>query len=167
MARPKPKKKEISARVIHASKQRERKAAMRRYLNSIAADVEAIKSNNNGKIPYGSISALVAREKPLLPWLTTTHVFNHLRRLNTNKSMLDTVNATHDSLATSALSTITAPSATPPIMSTTAPPPSTLQDIATTPPATIETVSDLTRLSSGTVEEVSGVFWERRIQTRL
>ncbi len=45
---------------------------MGRHLNSLAADVQAIKANNNKMLPHGAISKLVQREKELLPWLTKT-----------------------------------------------------------------------------------------------
>ena len=36
----------------------------------IVTELEAIKANNNGKLPYGAITNMVKAQKEYLPWLT-------------------------------------------------------------------------------------------------
>ena len=36
----------------------------------IVTELEAIKANNNGKLPYGAITNMVKAQKVYLPWLT-------------------------------------------------------------------------------------------------
>ena len=51
-------------------------------LNHIARELEAAKANNGGKIPYGAITAMVHKMKPVLPWLTKDMIQHRLRKLN-------------------------------------------------------------------------------------
>jgi hypothetical protein len=36
----------------------------------IVTELEAIKANNNGKLPYGAITNMLKAQKEYLPWLT-------------------------------------------------------------------------------------------------
>ena len=39
-------------------------------LNNVIRELEAIKANNGGKMPHGTISKVVEARKRLLPWLS-------------------------------------------------------------------------------------------------
>ena len=51
-------------------------------LNHVVMELERDKANNNGKLGYGAISAIVARMKPTAPFLTKDMVKYHLRKLS-------------------------------------------------------------------------------------
>lgn len=49
-------------------------------LNRIVRELEAVKTKNGGKIPYGSITAIVGKSQHILPWLTKNMIQNRLRK---------------------------------------------------------------------------------------
>ena len=61
---------------LPASRRRQKHFIMLRSLFNasnmlgIVTELEAIKANNNGKLPYGAITNMVKAQKVYLPWLT-------------------------------------------------------------------------------------------------
>ena len=51
-------------------------------LNNIVMELETLKANNNGKLPYGAISNIVASKAATQTWLTKPMVQYHLQKLN-------------------------------------------------------------------------------------
>lgn len=58
------------------------KALRHQCLTTITTDLELLRANNQGKIPYGAISRLVGEYKESFPWLNKDMVKNHIRKLN-------------------------------------------------------------------------------------
>lgn len=60
-------------------------------LNHTATEIEALKANNGGRVPYGRLQQLVEENKPCFPWLSVDKVNNHLRKYNKECTITDTV----------------------------------------------------------------------------
>jgi hypothetical protein len=50
-------------------------------LNHICTELEALKANNAGTLPYGAVAQIVKERHKVCPWITTTKVHNHLKKL--------------------------------------------------------------------------------------
>ena len=57
-------------------------------LNNVIRELEAIKANNGGKMPYGTISKVVEARKRLLPWLSINHVKYQMKK---NKKLFNEI----------------------------------------------------------------------------
>ena len=57
-------------------------------LNLLVRQIEEEKANNNGKLPYGFVSVTLSKNKPWLPWLPKDAIYNHMKKLNREKSSL-------------------------------------------------------------------------------
>ncbi len=49
-------------------------------INRIVRELEVLKTKNGGRIPYGSITTIVLKMQPVLPWLTKDMIQNRLRK---------------------------------------------------------------------------------------
>jgi hypothetical protein len=58
------------------------KALRDQCLTTITTELELLRANNEGKVPYGAITWIVAEYKDSFPWLNKDLVKNHLRKLN-------------------------------------------------------------------------------------
>jgi hypothetical protein len=56
------------------------KDVLKSNLERIIRELESVKIRNGGKIPYGSISAIVQQMQHVLPWLTKEMIQNKLRK---------------------------------------------------------------------------------------
>ena len=56
-------------------------------LNIVARKVEIAKANNGGTTPYGTLSGIVAKLKPNLPWLTRAMLRTHIKKINKAKKV--------------------------------------------------------------------------------
>jgi len=57
-------------------------------LNNVIRELEAIKANNGGKMPYGTISKVVEARERLLPWLSINHVKYQMKK---NKKLFNEI----------------------------------------------------------------------------
>ena len=64
------------------------KALRDQCLTTVATDLELLKANNEGRVPYGAIARLVGEYKESFPWLNKDMVKNHLRKLNKLDSLV-------------------------------------------------------------------------------
>jgi len=53
-------------------------------LLNISTNMEVLKANNNGKLPYGAISRAVHDVQELVPWVTTQKVKYFLRKMRSS-----------------------------------------------------------------------------------
>ncbi|KAI2506247.1 hypothetical protein MHU86_8182 [Fragilaria crotonensis] len=65
-------------------------------LNRIVRELEAVKTKNGGKIPYGSITATVQKMQHVLPWLTKNMIQNQLRKRQNTPQLDDCGEITYD-----------------------------------------------------------------------
>jgi hypothetical protein len=49
-------------------------------LNRIVRELEVVRTKNGGRITYGSITTIVLKMQPVLPWLTKDMIQNELRK---------------------------------------------------------------------------------------
>jgi hypothetical protein len=63
-------------------------------INRIVRELEVLKTKNGGRIPYGSITTIVLKMQPVLPWLTKDMIQNRLRKpLNAGHLMIVLITA--------------------------------------------------------------------------
>ena len=63
-------------------------------LNNVIRELEAIKANNGGKMPYGTTSKVVEARKRLLPWLSINHVKYQMKKPNAcNRTVHDGIDS--------------------------------------------------------------------------
>ena len=56
-------------------------------LTIVARKIEIAKANNGGTTPYGTLSGIVAKMMPTLPWLTREMLRTHIKKINKAKKV--------------------------------------------------------------------------------
>ena len=74
-----PKKKKVTRRKPDLTKE-----IIDRYLLGIATEMELLKANNRGKLPYDALTKAVNEMKGILPWLTVVKFKYYLNKINKN-----------------------------------------------------------------------------------
>jgi hypothetical protein len=80
------------------SKDARSKALQKQCLTTITTELEALKANNEGKIPYGGIARIVAEYKENFPWINEDMIKNHLRKLSKCNDLNEVITTTMEAV---------------------------------------------------------------------
>ena len=96
----------VRQKKVSAKKNNSNNGAVSAALCFICREVEIVRSNNGGNLPYGALQKVVKEHKVTFPWLNVMQVKNYIRRLK-KTIPIDVVQLPSDPVSTSTTSALT------------------------------------------------------------